>query len=106
MGSFKIVMDLPRTQEEVDDDDDDAEALSTEHIPEHYKQRLAEINEERRDILEQKKQTVDRMMDGDLGQDLQDALLDNLTLLMQLERRLNDLEIMYFCLIQHEIRHA
>ena len=106
MGSFKIVMDLPRTQEEVDDDDDDAEAPSTEHIPEHFKQRLAEINEERRDILEQKKQTVDRMMDGDLGQDLQDALLDNLTLLMQLERRLNDLEIMYFCLIQHEIRHA
>ncbi len=45
-------------------------------------------------------------MDGDLGQDLQDALLDNLTLLMQLEQRLNDLEIMYFCLIQHEIRHA
>ena len=63
MGSFKIVMDLPRTQEEVDDDDDDAEAPSTEHIPEHYKQRLAEINEERRDILEQKK-TNCRSNDG------------------------------------------
>ncbi len=99
-------MDLLRTEEEVDDDDEDAEAPSTEHIPEHYKQRLAEINEERRDILEQRRQTVDWMMDGDLGQELQDALLDNLTLLMQVERWLNDLEIMYFCLIQHEILHA
>ena len=51
-----------QTKEEVEDKDEDEDAPSTQQIPEHYKRRLDEINQERRDIQEQNRQTVDQMM--------------------------------------------
>jgi hypothetical protein len=42
-------------------------------------------------------------MDRDLDPELHDALLDNLSLLLQLERGLNELKLMYLCLIEHNI---
>jgi hypothetical protein len=88
---------LLRTKEEVED------PPVTEQIPEHYRRRLAEIKQKTRDIQEQKRQNVDQMMDRDLDPELHDALLDNLSLLLQLERGLNELKLMYLCLIEHNI---
>jgi hypothetical protein len=51
-----------QTKEEVEDKDEDEDAPSTQQIPEHYRRRLDEINQERRDIQEQNRQTVDQMM--------------------------------------------
>ena len=51
-----------KTKEEVEDKDEDEDSPSTQQIPEHYRRRLDEINQERRDIQEQNRQTVDQMM--------------------------------------------
>jgi hypothetical protein len=51
-----------QTNEEVEGKDEDEDAPSTQQIPEHYRRRLDEINQERRDIQEQNRQTVDQMM--------------------------------------------
>ncbi len=51
-----------QTKEEVEDKDEDEDAPSTQQIPEHYRRRLDEINQERRDIQEQNRQTVNQMM--------------------------------------------
>ncbi len=91
------------TQEEGEDStkekEEEEDAPSTEKIPESYSHRLAEMA----DVHQRKSQIVDEMMGRDLKQELQDALFDNLKLLTQVERRLNDLVAMYYCLIEHQI---
>jgi NTP pyrophosphatase (non-canonical NTP hydrolase) len=97
------------TQEEGEDstkekeEEEEEDPPSTEKIPESYSRRLAEIYLEMADVHQRKSQIVDEMMGRDLKQELQDALFDNLKLLTQVERRLNDLVALYYCLVKHQI---
>ncbi len=96
-------MDTKEEGEDSTKEKEEEDAPSTEKIPESYSRRLAEIYLEMGDVHQRKSQIVDQMMGRDLEQELQDALFDNLKLLTQVERRLNDLVEMYYCLIEHQI---
>jgi len=78
------------TQEEGEDstkekEEEEEDPPSTEKIPESYSRRLAEIYLEMADVHQRKSQ------------------FDNLKLLTQVERRLNDLVALYYCLVKHQI---
>ena len=88
---------------EKEEEEEEEDPPSTEKIPESYSRRLAEIYLEMADVPQRKSQIVDEMMGRDLKQELQDALFDNLKLLTQVERRLNDLVALYYCLVKHQI---
>ena len=61
---------------------------------------LQEVKRDRAPILEEKRKTVDRLLEQGLMQKFKEALLSNLALLLQLDKKLLELEMQYVCLIQ------
>ena len=65
-----------------------------------FRFRLQEVKHDITPILEEKRKTADRLLEQVLAQKFKEALLSNLALLLQLEKKLHELELQYVCLIQ------
>jgi len=65
-----------------------------------FRFRLEEVKHDQAPIIEEKRKTADRLLEHGLTQELKEALLSKLALLLQLDQKLHELEMQYVCLIQ------
>jgi uncharacterized protein YpiB (UPF0302 family) len=65
-----------------------------------FRFRLEEVKHDQAPIIEEKRKTADRLLEQGLTQELKEALLSNLDLLLQLDQKLLELDMQYMCLIQ------
>jgi hypothetical protein len=65
-----------------------------------FRFRLEEVKRDRAPIIEEKRKTSDRLLEQGLTQELKEALLSRLVLLLQLDQKLHELEMQYVCIIQ------
>jgi hypothetical protein len=65
-----------------------------------FRFRLEEVKRDQAPIIEEKRKTSDRLLEQGLTQELKEALLSRLVLLLQLDQKLHELEMQYVCIIQ------
>ena len=68
--------------------------------------RLEEIRSSRIEILEEKKTLAEELLARGLIVEIKDGILENMSLLIQLDLTLNNIEIIYENLIECRILHA
>ena len=68
--------------------------------------RLEEIRSSRIEILEEKKTLAEELLARGLKVEIKEGILENMSLLIQLDLTLNNIEIIYENLIECRILHA
>ncbi len=68
--------------------------------------RLEEIKLSRMKVLEEKKVLAEELLDGRLRIELKRSIMENMSLLIQLDLTLNEGEILYESLIECRLLHA
>jgi hypothetical protein len=68
--------------------------------------RLEEIKLNRLEVLEEKKVLAEELLDGRLRIQLKRSIMENMSLLIQLDLTLNEAEILYENLIEYRLLHA
>ena len=68
--------------------------------------RLEEIKLNRLEVLEEKKVLAEELLDGRLRIQLKRSIMENMSLLIQLDLTLNEAEILYKNLIECRLLHA
>jgi hypothetical protein len=68
--------------------------------------RLEEIKTSRLEILEEKKVFAEELLDGRVRIELKRSIMENMSLLIQLDLTLNEAEILYENLIECRLLHA
>jgi len=68
--------------------------------------RLEEIKLNRLEVLEEKKVLAEELLDGRLRIQLKRSIMENMSLLIQLDLALNEAEILYENLIECRVLHA
>ena len=68
--------------------------------------RLEEIRSSRIEILEEKKTLAEELLARGLKAEIKEGILENMSLLIQLDLTLNNIEIIYENLIECRILHA
>ncbi len=68
--------------------------------------RLKEIRLSRMEILEEKKVLAEELLAGSLRIELKRSIMENMSLLIQLDLTLNEAEILYESLIECRLLHA
>ena len=68
--------------------------------------RLEEIKLNRLEVLEEKKVLAEELLDGRLRIQLKRSIMENMSLLIQLDLTLNEAEILYENLIKCRLLHA
>ena len=68
--------------------------------------RLEEVRLSRLEVLEEKKVLAEKLLDGKLRMELKRSIMENMSLLIQLDLALNEAEILYENLIECRVLHA
>ena len=68
--------------------------------------RLEEVRLSRLEILEEKKVLAGKLLAGNLRIELKRSIMENMSLLIQLDLTLNEAEILYESLIECRLLHA
>jgi len=68
--------------------------------------RLEEVRLSRLEVLEEKKVLAEKLLDGKLRIQLKRSIMENMSLLIQLDLTLNEAEILYESLIECRLLHA
>ena len=68
--------------------------------------RLEEVRLSRLEVLEEKKVLAEELLDGRLRIQLKRSIMENMSLLIQLDLTLNEAEILYESLIECRLLHA
>ena len=68
--------------------------------------RLEEIKVSRMEVLEEKKVLAEELLDGRVRIELKRSIMENMSLLIQLDLTLNESEILYESLIECRLLHA
>ncbi len=68
--------------------------------------RLEEVRLSRMEILEEKKVLAEELLAGSLRIELKRGIMENMSLLIQLDLTLNEAEILYESLIECRLLHA
>ncbi len=68
--------------------------------------RLEEVRSSRMEVLEEKKVLAEELLTGSLRIELKRSIMENMSLLIQLDLTLNEAEILYESLIECRLLHA
>ncbi len=68
--------------------------------------RLEEVRVSRLEVLEEKKVLAGKLLAGNLRIELKRSIMENMSLLIQLDLTLNEAEILYDSLIECRLLHA
>jgi len=68
--------------------------------------RLEEVRLSRLEVLEEKKALAGKLLAGNLRIELKRSIMENMSLLIQLDLTLNEAEILYESLIECRLLHA
>jgi hypothetical protein len=68
--------------------------------------RLEEVRLSRMEVLEEKKVLAEELLAGSLRIELKRSIMENMSLLIQLDLTLNEAEILYESLIECRLLHA
>jgi hypothetical protein len=68
--------------------------------------RLEEVRLSRMEVLEEKKVLAEELLSGSLRIELKRSIMENMSLLIQLDLTLNEAEILYESLIECRLLHA
>ncbi len=68
--------------------------------------RLEEVRLSRLEVLEEKKVLAGELLAGSLRIELKRSIMENMSLLIQLDLTLNEAEILYESLIEYRLLHA
>jgi hypothetical protein len=68
--------------------------------------RLEEVRLSRMEVLEEKKVLAEKLLAGSLRIELKRSIMENMSLLIQLDLTLNEAEILYESLIECRLLHA
>jgi len=68
--------------------------------------RLEEVRLSRLEVLEEKKVLAGKLLAGNLRIELKKSIMENMSLLIQLDLTLNEAEILYESLIECRLLHA
>jgi hypothetical protein len=68
--------------------------------------RLEEIRLSRMEVLEEKKVLAEELLTGSLRKEFKRSIMENMSLLIQLDLTLNEAEILYESIIECRLLHA
>ena len=68
--------------------------------------RLEEVRLSRLEVLEEKKVLAGKLLAGNIRIELKRSIMENMSLLIQLDLTLNEAEILYESLIERRLLHA